>query len=277
LNKVNEIISTKASEKSKPSNIVPKKEQVEEEEMMICTEKPHKVNVSQDDASLGLMTSFNSGQDKFLVATDGTGVANAIVAQVADKIEGVAVTNSGAELFVSSKEGGVKGNSVYVADGGSTSDFSASFQVGANKGQSFTISVGDMRSKALGITADAGTAGFTNSSVVTDGTNSKLNEAALDVSTHSNAANAIQKINDAIEKVSAQRSQLGSFQNRLEHTITNLGTASENLTAAESRVRDVDMAKEMIDFTKNNILAQAAQAMMAQANQQPQGVLQLLR
>ncbi|MNJ02115.1 putative flagellin YvzB [compost metagenome] len=70
---------------------------------------------------------------------------------------------------------------------------------------------------------------------------------------------------------------MGAVQNRLEHTINNLQTASENLTAAESRIRDVDMAKEMMDFTKNNILSQAAQAMLAQANQQPQGVLQLLR
>ncbi|MNP79317.1 putative flagellin YvzB [compost metagenome] len=70
---------------------------------------------------------------------------------------------------------------------------------------------------------------------------------------------------------------MGAVQNRLEHTINNLGTSSENLTAAESRIRDVDMAKEMMEQTKNNILAQAAQAMLAQANQQPQGVLQLLR
>ena len=73
------------------------------------------------------------------------------------------------------------------------------------------------------------------------------------------------------------RSNLGALENRLEHTINNLGTSSENLTAAESRIRDVDMAKEMTNFQKNNILAQASQAMLAQANQQPQGVLQLLR
>lgn len=87
----------------------------------------------------------------------------------------------------------------------------------------------------------------------------------------------IKVIDQAIKEVSAQRSQLGAWQNRLEHTINNLNTSSENLTAAESRVRDVDMAKEMMNFSKNNILSQAAQAMLAQANQQPQGVLQLLR
>ncbi|MBG9787969.1 flagellin, partial [Brevibacillus laterosporus] len=91
------------------------------------------------------------------------------------------------------------------------------------------------------------------------------------------ADKAITTINNALNKVSEERSKLGANQNRLEHTINNLGATAENLTAAESRIRDVDMAKEMMDFTKNNILTQAAQAMLAQANQQPQGVLQLLR
>ncbi|MEG2916137.1 MAG: flagellin, partial [Oscillospiraceae bacterium] len=88
---------------------------------------------------------------------------------------------------------------------------------------------------------------------------------------------AIGIIDDAINSVSGTRADLGALQNRLEHTVNNLSTTSENLTAAESRIRDVDMAKEMMDFTKNNILSQAAQAMLAQANQQPQGVLQLLQ
>ncbi|WP_268872923.1 flagellin, partial [Bacillus altitudinis] len=87
----------------------------------------------------------------------------------------------------------------------------------------------------------------------------------------------IEKIDAAIGAVSKQRSSLGAVQNRLEHTINNLGASAENLTAAESRIRDVDMAKEMSEFTKNNILSQASQAMLAQANQQPQNVLQLLR
>lgn len=88
---------------------------------------------------------------------------------------------------------------------------------------------------------------------------------------------AITSIQAAIETVSAGRSLLGAYQNRLEHTINNLTNASENLTASESRIRDVDMAREMMEFTKNTILTQAAQAMLAQANQQPQSVLQLLR
>ena len=106
---------------------------------------------------------------------------------------------------------------------------------------------------------------------------SGLGISGLAVSTNSMAANAITKINDAIKAVSTQRSSLGATQNRLEHTISNLDNASENLQAAESRVRDVDMAKEMMSFTKNNILQQAAQAMLSQANQSPQNVLQLLK
>nr|WP_235993045.1 flagellin [Heyndrickxia sporothermodurans] len=97
------------------------------------------------------------------------------------------------------------------------------------------------------------------------------------VQTQAGANSAITAVNNAIEKVSAERSKLGAYQNRLEHSINNLNTSSENLTAAESRIRDVDMAKEMMNQTKNSILSQAAQAMLAQSNQMPQGVLQLLR
>lgn len=98
----------------------------------------------------------------------------------------------------------------------------------------------------------------------------------INVSTHEAADAAISVINDAIEAVSAERSKLGALQNRLEHTIANLGTAVENLQAAESRIRDVDMASEMMEFTKSQILQQASTAMLAQANMAPQSVLQLL-
>ncbi|WP_394188497.1 flagellin [Paenisporosarcina quisquiliarum] len=126
------------------------------------------------------------------------------------------------------------------------------FQIGANETQTTSLSIGDMRAAALGI----------------DG---------LDVDDQVSAQESITIIDAAIKTVSDERAKLGSNQNRLEHTINNLNTSSENLTAAESRIRDVDMAKEMMTQTKNSILAQAAQAMLAQANQQPQGVLQLLR
>lgn len=132
-----------------------------------------------------------------------------------------------------------------------------SMQIGANSGQNMLIGINSMKASDIGVRNSDGT--------------------ALDISDAPHATAAITQINNAIETVSAERSKLGAFQNRLEHTINNLGTASENLSAAESRVRDVDMAKEMMNFSKTNILSQAAQAMLAQANQQPQGVLQLLR
>lgn len=131
---------------------------------------------------------------------------------------------------------------------------SVTFQIGANTGQTLSVALKEMNSTALQI----------NTIDISSGD-------ATDISGH------ISTIDAAINTVSDFRSNLGAIQNRLEHTINNLGTASENLTAAESRVRDVDMAKEMMEFTKNSILTQAAQAMLAQANQQPQGVLQLLR
>ena len=106
---------------------------------------------------------------------------------------------------------------------------------------------------------------------------SALGVNGLVVNTVSKANSAITKINKAINTVSGYRADLGAAQNRLEHTINNLKVTSENMTAAESRIRDTDMAKEIAAFTKNNILNQAAQSMLAQANQTPQGVLQLLR
>jgi flagellin len=108
-------------------------------------------------------------------------------------------------------------------------------------------------------------------------TNTSVTIHGVDVSNKFASNKAISTIQKALDNVSAQRSTLGAYQNRLEHTINNLGTSSENLTSAESRIRDVDMAKEMSTYSKNNILSQAAQAMLAQANQQPQQVLSLLR
>ena len=101
--------------------------------------------------------------------------------------------------------------------------------------------------------------------------------AGISISSQADASNAIKALDAAINSVSSERAKMGAVQNRLEHTINNLSTSAENLTAAESRIRDVDMAKEMMEMTKNNILQQAAQSMLAQANQTPQNVLQLLR
>ncbi len=126
------------------------------------------------------------------------------------------------------------------------------FHIGANANQNVSLAVNDMSAKALRVDA-------------------------IDLSSQAGANAAITTIETALETVSSERAKLGAMQNRLEHTINNLTTSSENLSASESRVRDVDMAKEMMNFTKTNILTQAATAMLAQANQQPQGVLQLLK
>lgn len=112
---------------------------------------------------------------------------------------------------------------------------------------------------------------------INDMKSTSLGVRGVDVSKLSDASGAMKTIKDAINTVSSQRGRLGALQNRLEHTINNLGVTTENITAAESRIRDVDMAKEMMTFTKNSVLQQSAQAMLAQANQQPQSVLQLLQ
>ncbi len=131
-------------------------------------------------------------------------------------------------------------------------------QVGANCGQAMEL---NFDGTGIDLTAVETAVGALDSS---------------DVADHDTATALIETINDELEDVSTGRSSLGAYQNRLEHTIANLDNSAENLQASESRIRDVDMAKEMMEYTKTNILQQAAQAMLAQANQAPQGVLQLL-
>ena len=182
------------------------------------------------DASVTLTGAESySAEGNVITITDPADAANGLQFEVS----GAALTGATVDLDV-------------TANGGLT------MQIGANEGQTMYVSIGDMRSSALGV-------------------------QGVDISSAATASTAITTINDAITSVSSERAKLGAVQNRLEHTIKNLDTSSENLQASESRIRDVDMAKEMMNFTKNNILQQAAQAMLAQANQQPQGVLQLLR
>jgi flagellin len=187
--------------------------------------------------------------------------------------------NLGSYTSVAPVVSGTIGGSTPALDPGATDGKSGqlTFQIGANQNQSMSLSINDMRSLALGISATGSTTGFTASEGVTDGTNNNPVEYALDVSNSANAGNAVTAIQSAIDKVSSERSKLGATENRLDHTVNNLTTSSQNLTSAESRITDVDMAAEMSNFTKNNILNQAAQAMLAQSNQLPQGVLQLLR
>lgn len=138
-------------------------------------------------------------------------------------------------------------------DGVSTGD-GITLQIGANEGQTMSFSLEDMSARALGV----------------DGNK-------VDLSTQEGAQKATTTIDAAIKKVSEQRGKMGAIQNRLEHTIANLDTAAENTQNAESRIRDTDMAEEMVEYSKNNILAQAGQSMLAQANQSTQGVLSLLQ
>lgn len=141
------------------------------------------------------------------------------------------------------QENGAAGNAAKV-----------SFQIGVTKGEVLDFTTVAMDSKGLEIDGDK-----------------------IKVDNVKNANGSMEKIDTAINKVSTYRAELGAKQNRLEHTVNNLNVTSENITAAESRIRDTDMADEMTAFTKNNILAQAAQSMLAQANAQPQGILSLLQ
>ena len=166
------------------------------------------------------------------------------------------ITNtSGRKIGFEDKDGGDHAKVLGLsAEGKAVSGGGLTLQIGdtAADFNKLTVSVSNMSSNSLGI-------------------------GSINIGTQAGATAAIEKIKTAINTVSSTRGDLGAIQNRLEHTINNLGVTSENMTAAESRIRDVDMAKEMMDYTKNNILVQSSQAMLAQANQIPQGVLQLLR
>ena len=138
------------------------------------------------------------------------------------------------------------------SDLGETRDTEFNFQIGANAGEKISVEIKNMSTKGLGI-------------------------SDIDVTSNKQTTDEILgDLDKAIADVSTQRANLGAVQNRLDHTVSNLSTTRENLNEANSRIRDVDMAEEMMDFTKSNILSQASTAMLAQANQMPQGVLQLL-
>ena len=142
----------------------------------------------------------------------------------------------------------------------------AIIQTGADEMDEMALSIGDMGASALGL-----------GRVTSDAAPPLAGDMGHHIAERASASKAITNVNNAINKVATQRSKLGAYQNRLQHKINNLDTSSENLSAAESRIRDLDMAKEMTNYTKNNILVQAATAMLAQANSAPQGVLQLLQ
>lgn len=214
-----------------------------------------KTQIEFYDARKGAYSGSSIGVDISQVQ-DAEGLTTAIINQTQGKIEGATITEyknaANIEgLLISSTETGSK-STVNVEDGAKNEGFEATFQVGANSNQTISISIGDMRAEALGV-------------------------KNVNLTTAEGSQEATATIQAAIEKVSTERAGLGAVQNRLEYTISNLDNTTENLTSAESTLRDVDMAKEMMTFSKNNILNQAAQAMLAQANQQPQNVLSLLR
>ncbi|WP_416141350.1 flagellin [Lysinibacillus capsici] len=254
-------------------------------------------------AALGLVNTTTLGKDVATSATAGTTLADGSY-----KIEGAALLDAkgnqvgtvtgntitganGAEYQFTAADTLTNGGTLTVKGGKATAQTelnSVSSKLSAGKYEIVGSQV-IKDNKVVGeVTTTAGTykikvgneeVEFTNADLNLDAAlapGSKFEINGVSVSTREQASGTITKIDDALQQVSKQRSGLGAVQNRLEHTINNLGAASENLTAAESRIRDTDMAKEMMEFTKNNILMQAAQSMLAQANQQPQGVLQLL-
>jgi len=181
--------------------------------------------------------------------TTGTGTDEPNTLFVTDSNEETLVTLSGGDGLGDDNAFLTQNNYDSVASSGGMV-----LQVGANEGQTMQFNIGDMSATALGVSGNN-----------------------VRVDTQNRASSAITVIDAAIEKVSKQRSTLGAVQNRLEHTIANLDTSAENLQQAESRIRDVDMAAEMVEYSKTNILSQASQSMLAQANQSTQGVLSLLQ
>jgi flagellin len=213
------------------------------------------------DADEGMTVRFNIGaaiaEGGATFAVRSSDYGTAILRDDGDKIihQQIVESNQGRINFGTTGitlQTGALGNGVVNFDiETSQEDGSLSFQIGANENQKMQLGIRDMRSSALKI-------------------------SGVSVKSYADAQEALVAIDTAIETVSEERSMLGAMQNRLEHTIKNLDTSSENLAAAESRIRDVDMAKEMMEFTKQNILMQAATAMLAQANMAPQTVLKLL-
>ena len=211
-----------------------------------------------DDVATALTTAITAALTKYDTAKGNTGddAASGKVSATFNNKGQLEITNtSGRKIGFEDKDGGDYAKVLGIsAEGKAVTGGGLTLQIGDSAADfnKLTVSVGNMSANSLGI-------------------------GSIDIGTQAGAKSAIDKIKAAINTVSSTRGDLGAIQNRLEHTINNLGVTSENMTAAESRIRDVDMAKEMMDYTKNNILVQSSQAMLAQANQIPQGVLQLLK
>lgn len=262
-----------------------------------------------NSASLGLAGSMEvetvTGAAAGALIKDGTYTVDSTGAKLLDAsgtqvgtIAGTDITLADGTTTVSfTNESITAGAIIKVSNNGDTFTMEKTVAAGQTNDKlaagTYTVSGDDVLKDGVKIGSVNGGAGTSAQIDLNDGTSinlatvfgktANLNDGdtfeikGVNVDNNSLAGGTVTAIDKAIASVSAERAKLGAYQNRLEHTINNLGTSSENLTSAESRIRDVDMAKEMMAFSKNNILAQAAQAMLAQANQQPQGVLQLLR
>ena len=203
--------------------------------------------------ALGDLFGSNAANDLSVKAENGKLNVSAKNQGTANAIHGLTITVKNADGKTNEKAtNALSSFSETKAAADKQTDGQATLQIGANTGQNLKVDIGCMDSTTLGV-------------------------KNLKINTQGGADVATKVVDGALSKVSAQRSKLGAVQNRLEHTINNLGTASENLTASESRIRDVDMAKEMMQLTKMNVLSQASQAMLAQANQKPNQVLSLLQ
>jgi len=229
--------------------------------------KAGEINFSGDEdilKALSINTIRNSSESQYRVSVQDAHSGNTVASN--EKITGnvafgIVHPNVDVEFdpMANVKISYLNNNFVLSQDSGNVyetilhlADNTTVFQIGANEKEDMGINIGNMGARALGV----------NNIQVTD---------------RESAARSITMIDNAIDRVSKQRGALGAYQNRLEHTINNLTVAGTNLQAAESRIRDLDMAKEMMNFTKLNILMQAGNSMLAQANQLPQNVLQLLR
>ncbi len=244
-------------------------------------------------ADVTLEADLTIAQQSALLSALSNGITVAVSAADAvtvddDQLEGFTLTYAAGDITVEDAEGtllatieltgtadggAAGGTAVLSFTGGNADGKALELQIGATSSTAdkIDVSINKMNAESLLVQADGTTSALVDLSE--DGDGSLM---SLDMTTPEAASAAIDSINRAIEKVSTQRAGLGAVQNRLEQTIENLSTTAENMSAAESRIRDVDMAKEMTNFTKNSILSQASQAMLAQANALPQGVLQLL-
>ena len=229
----------------------------------------------KDGGNLNVKLEHNAAGLSVAVAADGviTIKANATKSYSADDIKAALANADISKVDAANKD--------KVSELLATVSVTGTGIEGVNGGTTFATTTGTIAGptgKALTLQIGDTSADFNQMSVsVGDMHTDALGIKDIDISNQAGAKAAVDKIKAAINSVSSTRGDLGAIQNRLEHTINNLSVTAENMTAAESRIRDVDMANEMMAYTKNNILVQSSQAMLAQANQIPQGVLQLLQ